>query len=73
MNQTLGVQTPVVFAGYGITHEQYDSYKDLDLNDKIALVADGEPMNAEGCSLIPCQGGARGYTTEKMPRARRCK
>ncbi|MGN7719921.1 M28 family peptidase [Chitinophaga sp. 22620] len=64
VNQTLG-QTPVVFAGYGITHEQYDSYKDLDLNDKIALVADGEPMNAEGKPLIPRQEGAPAATQLK--------
>lgn len=51
VNQSMG-QTPVVFAGYGITHEQYDSYKDLDLNDKIVLIADGEPLNAEGKPLI---------------------
>lgn len=47
VNQELG-QTPVVFAGYGITHEQYDSYKDLDLNDKIAIIADGMYVDTAG-------------------------
>ncbi|MGN6508292.1 MAG: M28 family peptidase [Chitinophaga sp.] len=40
-NQQLG-QTPVVFAGYGITKEGYDSYKGLDVNDKIAVITDSK-------------------------------
>ncbi|GEP94846.1 M28 family peptidase [Chitinophaga cymbidii] len=46
-------QTAVVFAGYGISNEQYDSYKGLDVTDKIVLLAEGEPRNAEGKPLFP--------------------
>ncbi|RPD40418.1 M28 family peptidase [Chitinophaga barathri] len=68
VNQTLG-QTAVVYAGYGITHEAQDSYKDLDLNDKIVIVADGEPMNAEGKPLIPRQEGQQGLQLKDKLRA----
>ena len=51
-DQTLG-QTPVVFAGYGISNEQYDSYKGIDATDKIVLLIEGEPLNADGKPLFP--------------------
>jgi hypothetical protein len=46
-------QTGVVFAGYGISNDQYDSYKGLDVTDKIVLLAEGEPLNADGKPLFP--------------------
>lgn len=51
-NQSLE-QTDVVFAGYGISNEQYDSYKGLDVTDKIVLLAEGEPLDADGKPLFP--------------------
>ncbi len=47
VNQQLG-ETQAVFAGYGIIHENYDNYKGLDLNGKIAVVANGTIMSADG-------------------------
>ncbi|MRG46828.1 M28 family peptidase [Chitinophaga sp. SYP-B3965] len=51
-NQTLGA-TGVVFAGYGISNEKMNSYDGLDVTDKIVLLAEGEPMDAEGKPLFP--------------------
>lgn len=40
-NQELG-QTGVVFAGYGITNDSADSYKGIDANDKVVVIAESE-------------------------------
>lgn len=46
--------TDVVFAGYGVSSEQYDNYKTLgDLTGKIVMIAAGEPMDASGKPLFP--------------------
>lgn len=58
-NQTLP-STDVVFAGYGISNEAYDSYKGLDVTDKIVMLAEGEPLNADGKPMYP---SAEGQTT----------
>ncbi len=51
-SQTLA-QTGVVFAGYGISNEQMNSYDGLDVTDKIVLLAEGEPVDADGKPLFP--------------------
>ncbi|UYQ92515.1 M28 family peptidase [Chitinophaga horti] len=39
----------LVFAGYGISTEEHDDYKNLgDLNDKVVVVLEGEPRDADG-------------------------
>lgn len=44
------VQSKVVFAGYGISAQefQYDDYKDLDVAGKIVMIIKGAPKAAEG-------------------------
>ncbi|MBT8302075.1 MAG: M28 family peptidase [Maribacter sp.] len=37
-----------VYAGYGIDDENYNDYKDLDVNGKLVLVKFGEPKNQDG-------------------------
>jgi hypothetical protein len=41
-----------IFAGYGIDHETYSDYKDLDVKGKIVVVLDAEPKSADGKYLI---------------------
>jgi hypothetical protein len=45
--QTIDTTTALVFAGYGITAEEYayDDYRDIDVNGKIVLIYHGEPEN----------------------------
>lgn len=45
--------TEVVFIGYGISDEGYDDLRGMDIAGKVVLViAEGEPMDAKGNSLI---------------------
>lgn len=60
-NQTLA-QTGVVFAGYGISNDKMDNYNGIDATDKIVLIAEGEPMNAEGKPLFPKTEGQTAMT-----------
>ncbi len=41
------IQSPLVFAGFGITAEEfkYDDYAKLDVKNKIVVVLDGEPLS----------------------------
>ena len=41
----------IVFAGYGIEHESYNSYENLDVNGKIVVVKGGEPKD-KTCNYI---------------------
>ncbi|HZW63369.1 MAG TPA: M28 family peptidase [Flavobacteriaceae bacterium] len=42
----------IVYAGYGIVSENYNSYTDLDVKGKVVLVKYGEPQNADGIYLV---------------------
>lgn len=42
----------VVYAGYGIVDEQYNNYKDLDVNGKIVVIKGGEPKDKAGNNLL---------------------
>lgn len=42
----------VVFAGYGIESEGYDDYEGLDVEGKVVLVLDGEPMAQDSTYLV---------------------
>jgi len=46
------IETPVVFAGYGIEESSYNDYKDLDVTGKSVIVFDGEPKSEDGKFLI---------------------
>ena len=48
------VQDKIVFAGYGIVDSAsgWNDYKDVDVTGKIVLIAEGEPVDKEGLSLI---------------------
>jgi hypothetical protein len=50
--QNLDAETPVVFAGYGLTASDrgYDDYKGLDVKGKIVVVLDGFPGHADTTS-----------------------
>lgn len=42
----------IMFLGYGISHEKYDDYKDVNVKDKILLVMGGEPITKDSVSLL---------------------
>ncbi|MEN7548960.1 M28 family peptidase [Rapidithrix thailandica] len=42
----------VVFAGFGIEHENYSDYKDLDVNGKLVVVIEGEPQSEDGKYVV---------------------
>lgn len=42
----------VVFAGYGISTDVYDDYKGLDVNGKIVMINEGEPMLNDTAYLL---------------------
>ncbi|MDG1765567.1 MAG: M28 family peptidase [Flavobacteriales bacterium] len=42
----------IVLAGYGISHEDWNDYKDLDVKDKVVLVLPGEPKDKEGNYIL---------------------
>ncbi len=42
----------VVYAGYGIESDTYNSYKDLDVKDKGVLILTGEPKGTNGNYLV---------------------
>lgn len=58
-------QTGVVFAGYGISNDQMDNYNGIDATDKIVLIAEGEPLNAEGKPLFPRTEGQTAMTLQR--------
>lgn len=45
--QTLNA-SDIVYAGYGIEADNYSSYTDLDVKDKVVLIKVGEPKKADG-------------------------
>ena len=42
----------VVYAGYGINHENYNDYNDLDVKGKIVVVKGGEPKDKAGNYVV---------------------
>lgn len=42
----------IVFLGYGIDHEEYSDYKNVDVKDKVIIIHEGEPRDASGLSII---------------------
>lgn len=42
----------VIFVGFGISDENYDDYKDLDVEGKVVMMLSGEPVDKRGKSLI---------------------
>ncbi|MBT8272573.1 MAG: M20/M25/M40 family metallo-hydrolase [Bacteroidia bacterium] len=42
----------IVDLGYGIDHENYSNYKDVDVKGKVVLVRSGEPKNEDGSYVI---------------------
>ncbi len=42
----------LLFLGYGIDDEKYSDYKGVNVTDKVVLVYDGEPVNANGVSHL---------------------
>ena len=44
--------TEIVYAGYGIDHENYSDYKDLDVKGKIVVVKGGEPKDKAGNNVL---------------------
>ncbi len=45
-------QIEAVFAGYGIDHENYSDYTDLDVTGKAVVILMGEPVDKEGNYLL---------------------
>ena len=44
--------TEVVYAGYGISHENHNDYSDLDVKGKIVVIKTGEPKDKAGNYLV---------------------
>jgi len=42
----------IIFLGYGIDDVRYNDYNNVDVRDKVLMVFDGEPTDANGISLI---------------------
>lgn len=42
----------ILFIGYGIADETYNDYLRTDVKDKVVMMIDGEPLSANGISLI---------------------
>jgi len=42
----------IVYAGYGIEEGEYSDYKNIDVANKLVLVKDGEPKNADGTYVL---------------------
>lgn len=42
----------VVYLGYGVDHEKYSDYKNLDVKGKIVIAKAGEPKNEDGTYVI---------------------
>jgi hypothetical protein len=42
----------IMFLGYGIDHETYSDYKGVDVKDKVIIIHEGEPLDANGLSII---------------------
>lgn len=47
--ESVNVESPVVFAGYGIAFDElgYNDYKDVDVQGKVALILEGYPGDAD--------------------------
>lgn len=54
----------MVFLGYGIEDEKYNDYADVDVEGKLVLVYDSEPMNAEGISYITGSSDLSDWSTD---------
>ncbi|NNM15570.1 MAG: hypothetical protein HKO56_02840, partial [Bacteroidia bacterium] len=50
-NQTVETDK-VLFLGYGIQNKRWDSFKDLDITNKVVLVLEGEPKNKRGIYYV---------------------
>lgn len=42
----------IVYAGYGISHDKYNDYKNLNVQGKIVVIKEGEPQNTDGTYQI---------------------
>lgn len=42
----------IVFAGYGITSDDYNDYKNISIEDKVVFVLDGTPKDEKGKSVL---------------------
>ncbi len=42
----------IVYAGFGITDDKHNDYKDLNVKGKIVVIKEGEPQNADGTYKI---------------------
>lgn len=59
----------IVFIGYGISDENYDDLKGIDISGKVVLVlTDGEPEDAQGNSLITGTDTASEWVTSRTKR-----
>jgi Zn-dependent M28 family amino/carboxypeptidase len=54
----------IVFAGYGISEENYDDYKSLDVKGKVVVMFLGEPVNSEGKYIV---SGSEKYSKYTYP------
>lgn len=59
----------IVFVGYGIQDEKFNELKNIDLTGKVVLVInEGEPMDAEGKSIITGNTTKSAWSTSRFKR-----
>ena len=52
MAQATGSFNDLVYVGYGIADDNYSDYKNIDVKGKLVLAKTGEPMKADGTSVL---------------------
>ncbi|MEM9679858.1 MAG: M28 family peptidase [Bacteroidota bacterium] len=56
----------MIYAGYGIDHENYSDYKDLDVTGKVVLVKSGEPKDVNGNYVTSKTFGPTNWTNGRQ-------
>lgn len=65
--------TEIVYAGYGIEDENYNDYKGLNVEDKIVMVFEGEPVDKDSISWITGNRSLSNWTEDAERKVRLAK
>ncbi|MCO4293599.1 M28 family peptidase [Solitalea sp. MAHUQ-68] len=63
-------EAQLLFAGYGINSPKWNDFASVDVNNKVVLVLNGEPIDKEGKSLVTGQAGYSDYTLDTRKKLR---
>ena len=59
----------VTFLGYGISDKKYNDYKDADVNGKVVMVLNGEPVNKKAKSFLTGKKEMSSWTSNRRKKA----